>query len=394
MARARKSLLSLAAGWSPFGVGHQKPAHFRDMLRIAWENRDALPYAWKVLTQGVCDGCALGTTGLSDWTIPGTHLCMVRLELLRLNTMGALDEGRLADVASLAGTSSKDLRALGRIPHPLRRRRGEKGFQRVGWDEMWRDVGARWSATDPSRTAMFVTSRGITNETYYVAQKVMRYLGSNSVDNSARLCHSPSTSGLKTTIGVAATTCSYTDWFDADLIVFLGSNPANDQPVTTKYLAEAKRRGARILSVNALREPGLERYWIPSTPESALFGTRLCDRHYLVGVGGDLAFLTAVSKVVVAQGWPDTRIAAVANAMGAAMVQRRGTGRHAPHRGREAQPETLHRCPSHLLICETSSPPMRACTRPPHAITSTSASSSGRGASGTPTSMASKWERT
>jgi molybdopterin-dependent oxidoreductase alpha subunit len=305
MARARKSLLSLSASWSPFGLGHTKPAHFRDMLRIAWENRDALPYAWKVLTQGVCDGCALGTSGLSDWTISGTHLCMVRLELLRLNTMGALDERRLADVASLAGTSSKDLRALGRIPHPLRRRRGEKGFQRVDWDEMWRDVGARWGATDPARTAMFVTSRGITNETYYVAQKVMRYLGSNSVDNSARLCHSPSTSGLKTTIGVAATTCSYTDWFDADLIVFLGSNPANDQPVTTKYLAEAKRRGARILSVNALREPGLDRYWIPSAPESALFGTRLCDRHYLVGVGGDLAFLTAVAKVVVAQGWHD-----------------------------------------------------------------------------------------
>ena len=38
---------------------------------------------------------------------------------------------------------------------------------------------------------MFVTSRGITNEVYYVAQKVMRYLGSNNVDNSARLCHSP-----------------------------------------------------------------------------------------------------------------------------------------------------------------------------------------------------------
>jgi molybdopterin-dependent oxidoreductase alpha subunit len=312
MARARKSLLSLAAGWRPFGLGQVKPAHFRDMLRIAWENRDALPYAWKVLTRGVCDGCALGTSGLSDWTISGTHLCMVRLELLRLNTMGALDDARLADVAQLAGHSSRELRALGRIPHPLRRRRGEPGFTRVAWDEVWRDVGARWRATDPARTAMYITSRGITNETYYVAQKVMRFLGSNSVDNSARLCHSPSTSGLKSTIGVAATTCSYTDWYEADLIVFLGSNPANDQPVTTKYLAEAKRRGARIVSVNTFREPGLDRYWIPSSPESALFGTRLCDRHYLVRVGGDLAFLTAVARVVVAQGWHDERFVAEA----------------------------------------------------------------------------------
>ncbi len=308
----RKSLLSLAAGWSPFGIGQTKPRHFRDMLRIVWENRDALPHAWNVLTKGVCDGCALGTTGVKDWTIPGTHLCMVRLELLRLNTMGALDVERLADVESLRGLTSKELRALGRIPYPLRRRRGEKGFTRISFDEVWREVGPRWRAIDPDRTAMFVTSRGVTNEVYYVAQKVMRFLGSNHVDNSARLCHSPSTSGLKTTVGVAATTCSYSDWYETDLIVFLGSNPANDQPVTTKYLAEAKQRGARILSVNAYREPGLSRYWIPSSAESALFGTELCDRHYLVGVGGDLAFLTAVAKVVVAQGWHDAEFIAVA----------------------------------------------------------------------------------
>jgi predicted molibdopterin-dependent oxidoreductase YjgC len=149
---------------------------------------------------------------------------------------------------------------------------------------------------------MFVTSRGVTNEVYYVAQKVMRFLGSNQIDNSARLCHSPSTSGLKTTVGVAATTCSYKDWYDADLIVFLGSNPANDQPVTTKYLYEARRRGARVLSVNAFREPGLDRYWIPSNVDSALFGTELCDRTFLVRVGGDAAFLAAVQKVLIGRG--------------------------------------------------------------------------------------------
>jgi anaerobic selenocysteine-containing dehydrogenase len=104
---------------------------------------------------------------------------------------------------------------------------------------------------------------------------------------------------LKSTIGVAATTCSYKDWFDADLIVFLGANPANDQPVTTKYLYEARRRGARVVSVNAYREPGLERYWIPSNADSALFGTKLCDRTFLVKVGGDLAFLNAVQKILV-----------------------------------------------------------------------------------------------
>ncbi|MBM3985877.1 MAG: formate dehydrogenase, partial [Planctomycetes bacterium] len=183
-----------------------------------------------------------------------------------------------------------------------RRRRGEAGFTEVGWDEALADIGARWRAADPARTAMYVTSRGVTNETYYAAQKVMRWLGSNNVDNSARLCHSPSTAGLKSTIGVAASTCSYRDWYEAEVLVFLGSNPANDQPVATKYLLEARRRGARVLVVNAFREPGLQRYWVPSDTESAVFGSRLADRFWLVRVGGDLAFLNAVARLLLERG--------------------------------------------------------------------------------------------
>src|SRR5262245_18851513 len=151
---------------SPFGLGFQKPHHFWEMARVLWENRDHLGHAWRVLTRGVCDGCALGTSGLSDWTISGTHLCMVRLELLKLNTMRAGDPARLADVGALRRLSSRELRELGRLAYPMRRRRGERGFARVGWDELWSDVGARWRAFDPRRTAMYVTSRGITNEVY------------------------------------------------------------------------------------------------------------------------------------------------------------------------------------------------------------------------------------
>ncbi|HEX5011147.1 MAG TPA: molybdopterin-dependent oxidoreductase [Planctomycetota bacterium] len=298
----RRRFRERIAGLSPFGWGTTKPHHFTDMARIAWRNRDALPYAWRVLTRGVCDGCALGTSGMRDWTVPGVHVCLVRLELLRLNTMGPMDTGRLRDAASLAALSSQALRELGRLPVPLRRRRGEPGFTPVAWDELWADVGARWRGLHPARTAMYVTSRGVTNETYYAAQKVMRWLGSNNVDNSARLCHSPSTSAMKDTLGVAASTCSYTDWYDADVLVFLGSNPANDQPVAMKYLFAARKRGVRVLVVNAYREPGLERYWVPSEAESALFGSKLADRFWLVRVGGDLAFLNAVARVLLARG--------------------------------------------------------------------------------------------
>src|SRR5690606_9970068 len=85
----------------PFGLAHTKPRHFRDMARVVIDNADNLPYAWQVLSKGVCDGCALGTSGLRDWTIEGTHLCMTRLNLLRLNTMPAFDAKLLDDIAPL-----------------------------------------------------------------------------------------------------------------------------------------------------------------------------------------------------------------------------------------------------------------------------------------------------
>jgi molybdopterin-dependent oxidoreductase alpha subunit len=284
---------------APQGIGHQKPFHYGEMMRIAWENRAELPFAWRILRDGVCDGCALGTSGLQDWTIPGVHLCMVRLELLRLNTAPALDLARLDDASALARLSSAELRELGRLPEPLIRRRGDRGFRAIAWNEALDLIAAKVREIDPQRLACYLTSRGITNEVYYVAQKAMRAIGSNHVDNSARLCHAASTAAMKTTLGYGASTCSYVDWLGADLIVFFGANTPNNQPVTTKYLHEATKRGARIAVVNTFREPGLQRYWVPSIASSAMFGTRLADEWFDVHTGGDLAFLIGVFKALV-----------------------------------------------------------------------------------------------
>jgi molybdopterin-dependent oxidoreductase alpha subunit len=282
-----------------FGLGHQKPRHYREMVRAVWENRDQLPFAWRILRDGVCDGCALGTSGLTDWTLDGTHLCVVRLELLRLNTAPALDPAMLADAEALAARTSAELRALGRLPDPMRRRRGESGFAVIGWDEALDTIAAALRGIEPSRTAFYLTSRGITNEVYYAAQKAARFFGTNHVDNSARLCHAASTAAMKATLGYGAATCSYVDWLGADLIVLFGSNPANNQPVTTKYLHYAKQNGAQVAVVNTFREPGLERYWVPSIPESALFGTAIADHWFHVHTGGDLAFLIGVFRALI-----------------------------------------------------------------------------------------------
>lgn len=297
---------SLWASFSPAGLGRTKPHHYREMARVAWENRDQLPFAWRILKRGTCDGCALGTAGLKDWTIQGTHLCMARLELMRLNTAPPLDPTELVEVEHLQRLSSKQLRQLGRLPHPMIRRRGEKGFRRVGWDEAYREAANGIRNTDPKRFAVYLTSRGILNEHYYAAQKAARFMGTNHVDNSARLCHAASTSAMKKTLGYGATTCSYSDWIGTDLIVFFGSNAANNQPVTMKYLYDARRAGTRVALVNPYEEPGMRRYWVPSVVESAVFGTRMADEFFAVDTGGDLAFLAGVFKILCDEGWVDS----------------------------------------------------------------------------------------
>jgi molybdopterin-dependent oxidoreductase alpha subunit len=296
---------SLGASRKPFGLGEQRPNNYLEVWNALRENRGDLRYAWRILKRGVCDGCALGTTGLHDWTLDEIHLCNVRLRLLRLNTMPALDGSVLEDVSRLEGRRSGELRALGRLPYPMIRRKGDPGFRRVSWDDALDLVAERIRATTPDRLGFYMTSRGQPNENYYAVQKAVRALGSNSIDNAARVCHAPSTFGLKEALGVGATTCSYRDWIGSDLVVFIGSNVAGNQPVSMKYLFHAKKEGTKVAVVNTFREPGMERYWVPSNLESALFGTKIADRFFLVNVGGDVAFLNGVLKHMVANGWVD-----------------------------------------------------------------------------------------
>jgi molybdopterin-dependent oxidoreductase alpha subunit len=281
----------------PFGLGQLKPHHFRDTLKAVWDNRDRLGYATRILTQGVCDGCALGVSGLKDQTLEGPHLCTTRLNVLRLNTMGPIKPAVLhADIDELRQMDSTELRKLGRIPYPLLRRRGERKFSRISWDEALNAISAKIRSIDPKQLAFYLTSRGITNEIYYTAGKAARLLGTNHIDNASRICHSPSKTALSRSLGIGASSCSYSDWIGTDVLLFWGSVAANNQPVSTKYMYAAKRKGTKIVVINPYHEPSMDRYWIPSVPESALFGTKIADDFYQVNIGGDIAFMNGIMK--------------------------------------------------------------------------------------------------
>lgn len=294
--------------WVPLGIGHQRPNAYAEIARTMWRNRDQLGYAWRILNNGCCDGCSLGTAGIKDWTISGVHLCSVRLNMLRMNTAPAAAPALLEQPAGLRGRSSRELRELGRLAYPMIWRRGEAGYRRVSWDEALRVCGKavrRTAERDPDRLYFYLTSRGMYNEAYYTFNKAARFLGTNNIDNAARICHAPSTVALTAAIGYGACTCSYKDWIGTDLLVLVGTNLPNNQPVSMKYIDEAKKKGTRVVVVNPYREEGLDKYWVPSNWDSALFGTRIMDDFYQVAVGGDAAFFTGALKHLLETGRVD-----------------------------------------------------------------------------------------
>ena len=127
---------------------------------------DSFGRPWRVGTVNV----ALGVAGLHDWTLKGPHLCMTRLNLLRLNTMPALDPEPLSNLSEFRehlarvrgdnspnpGWDNAQLRELGRLPYPMVREKGAPGFTRISWAEANDRLGRRLRTVDPRRLAFFV----------------------------------------------------------------------------------------------------------------------------------------------------------------------------------------------------------------------------------------------
>ena len=225
---------------------------------------------------------------------------------MEVNTARQVADADLADLGRLRTMSAAELRRLGRIPYPLLRRAGGAEFRRVSWDEAL-DLAAdrirTARAKSGDRMGFYLTSRGITNEVYYAAQKVARFLGTNSIDNAARLCHAPSTKALRQGVQAAATTISYGDLIDTDLVVLIGANVANGQPVAMKYLYMARKRGA-----GAGRQPVLRagaRALLGPVQRRARSGARMTDRFFEIDTGEDVAFITGVLKVMADDGLTD-----------------------------------------------------------------------------------------
>ncbi len=295
----------LIASPVPLGIGEPRPHLLLDAARAAWDNRDQTGLATRCLAMGVCDECGLGPRGLRDDVLGGVHLCGLRLRALREHTIGALAPADLIDVARLRRANPGELAALGRLPQPFLMRAGDRGFSRISWDDAAALAGAALADAAPAATAFVAGGRGLSDEALYALRKSAALLSSNNVDLCGAAGGRRVLSALEQATGVGASTCSLSDLFAADLVILLSCDLQQRQPVALRYLAEAKRRGTRVVVVDTALDQALQASWTAAGARAAVFGSRIVDDFVQVIAGGTGALLRFVLQQVVARGAVD-----------------------------------------------------------------------------------------
>ena len=189
-----------------------------------------------------------------------------------------------------------------RILKPMIRASISDPWREVEWDEAFAYAASELNRISEKygRHALGgITSSRCTNEETFLVQKLVRAgFRNNNVDTCARVCHSPTGYGLKTTFGTSAGTQDFDSVEDCDVMLIIGANPTDAHPV---FASRMKRRlrgqdgrpPAKLIVIdprrtNLVRSPHIE-----------------ADVHLPLRPGTNVAVLTAMAHVIVTEGLVD-----------------------------------------------------------------------------------------
>jgi formate dehydrogenase major subunit len=178
-----------------------------------------------------------------------------------------------------------------RVRTPLLR--DGNGWKEISWDAALDRIAQELSRIKaqhgPDALATISSSRG-TNEENYLFGKFMRcVIGTNHIDNCARVCHSATVTGMMDTLGASAATNSIADLERARLIMVVGANPTESHPVVGARIKQAHRRGVPLIVID------------PRRTELA----RLADLHLQLIPGTNVALLNGLGHVIAREGLID-----------------------------------------------------------------------------------------
>jgi formate dehydrogenase major subunit len=203
-------------------------------------------------------------------------------------------------IAELDAHSEYWLGQQGRITHPMVKRPGGTHYEPIGWPQAFELIGAELRALEHPGEATFYTSGRASNEAAFVYQLFARVFGTNNLPDCSNMCHESTSIALQESIGIGKASVVLDDVHNAELIVLAGQNPGTNHPRMLSALEEAKRNGAKIISINPLREAGLVNFRNPQVPRGIVGkGTDLSDLHLPIRLNGDLALFQALGALLV-----------------------------------------------------------------------------------------------
>ncbi len=181
-----------------------------------------------------------------------------------------------------------------RILKPMIRSSIDQPWKEVSWEEAIAHTASEFKRIQGKygRTSVGgITSSRCTDEETYLVQKLIRAgFGNNNVDTCARVCHSPTGYGLKTTFGTSAGTQDFDSVEYTDVVMIIGANPTDAHPVFASRMKQRLRKGARLIVVD------------PRKTELVRTAHIEADFHLPTRPGTNVAILTSLAHVIVTEG--------------------------------------------------------------------------------------------
>ncbi len=202
-------------------------------------------------------------------------------------------------INELGNWSDYELSQGGRIAEPLYKPRGATHYESITWDDAFAKIAKHLNALASPDEAIFYTSGRTSNEAAFLYQLFVREYGTNNLPDCSNMCHESSGVALNETLGIGKGSVKLEDFYVADLIIVTGQNPGTNHPRMLSALEKAKKNGAKVLSINPLKETGLVAFSNPQTVSGLLGGkTALSDIFLQVRLNGDVPLFKALLKLL------------------------------------------------------------------------------------------------
>jgi molybdopterin-dependent oxidoreductase alpha subunit len=212
-------------------------------------------------------------------------------------------------VRELSGWTDFALEDAGRLTEPMVYDAESDHYVPISWPAAFELVGSTLRGLDSPHQASFYTSGRLSNEATFLYQLWVREFGTNNLPDCSNMCHEASGRAMTASLGTGKGTCDLDDWEQADLLLVMGVNAASNAPRMLTSLAEAQRRGAQVVHINPLIEAASGRTIVPHEvlAMAAFHATKIGTMNVQPRVGGDLALLRGVAKVVLERAQTDPK---------------------------------------------------------------------------------------